>query len=129
MIDVATHEIGVVATYPDVTIEGVEQSFGQPVHWIDGNNKKASFERFGVSLPDILFCCGYHIPAFRSLTAECNANNVPVILLSDNHSYGSMVWKALSIVRHGLWLRQRYMGLLVPGEAGRRYAEAMGYSK
>jgi glycosyltransferase involved in cell wall biosynthesis len=121
------HDVSVVATRPDVPIRGMEQSIGRQVNWLNGAHSRTSFCSLGIARPDVFFCGGHAIPAFRSLTAECNREGIPVVLLSDNYLEGSVAWRIASKLRHQVVLHRRFVGVLVPGLAGQQYAEAMGY--
>jgi glycosyltransferase involved in cell wall biosynthesis len=128
VIDRHPEEVSVIGTRPDVPIEGMERSLGQPVHWIDGTVRYLKWADLGLQPPDLFFQGGYYLPAFRSLGAECRGQGGKVVCLSDATWRGH--WRQILVdpLRHRALLRRRFDGVLVPGKSGLRHARIMGYA-
>jgi glycosyltransferase involved in cell wall biosynthesis len=119
--------VEVVATRPNVPIEGMEQSLGQPVHWIDGQQEGVSWAGLGLARPDILLQGGYYLPSFRSLAKDVRAGGGKVVLGSDNNWQGTIRHRFVEPLRHALLLRNEFDGVMTTGRSGIRYSLAMGY--
>ena len=123
-----THEpCHVVATRPDVPIEGMERSLGQSVHWINGKESRLSWESLNLQVPNLLFMGGYSVPAFNALAAQVRAHGGRVVLMSDNNWQGTIRQWTLDSWRHRLFMRYRFDGVFVPGASGVRVARRWGY--
>lgn len=120
--------VGVIGTRPTVPIEGMETSLGQPVHWIDGNNRCLRWQDIGLTPPGLFFQGGYYWPAFRSLGAECRASGGKVVGQSDATWQRRLRQRTLDPIRHRLFLRHNFDGWFVPGRSGLQHARIMGYS-
>ena len=128
VIDRHPEEVSVIGTRPDVPIEGMERSLGQPVRWIDGTVRNLEWADLGLQPPDLFFQGGYYWPALRSLGAECRAQRGKVVCLSDATWRGH--WRQILVdpLRHRALLRRQFDGVLVPGRSGLRHARIMGYA-
>jgi glycosyltransferase involved in cell wall biosynthesis len=117
--------VDVVASRPRVPIEGMEESLGQQPHWI-ADDSNSSWADLNLDVPDVFF---QGFPHFESLAAECRARGRKVVLMTDHNWTGSARQMTLDRLRHTLLLRRRFDGVFVPGAAGVRYAQAVGYSR
>ncbi|MCP9234079.1 glycosyltransferase [Mesorhizobium sp. LMG 17147] len=127
VIDRFPGTVTVIGTRPSVPIAGMERSLGQAVHWIDGRDADADWTRLGLTRPDLFFQGGFHWPAFNSLGVRCRSGGGKVILQTDSNWQGTLRQHLLDPIRHRALLRRRFDGVFVPGIAGTKYAERMGY--
>ena len=119
--------VSVIATRASVPVEGVEQSLGQPVHWISDTNRGITWQQLGMDRPDLLFVGGYSTPAFDALASSCRRQGGKVVLNSDNNWQATWRQSTLDPLRHRLLLRHKYDGMFVPGQSGLHFARIMGY--
>ena len=129
----------VVATRPNVPIEGMEKLCGCPVHWIDGR------ELFDLRLFDCLigregeritlFVTGWKVPAFNRLRDQVRAKGGRIICMLDNNMMGRGLFdfgfrdcliEIVKVLRFRLTLRKHFDGFIVPGRAGRRLLRFYG---
>ena len=127
LIDEFDGRVEVVATRPNVPIEGMERSLGQPVHWIDGQRRGLSWSDLGLERPDFMLLGGYYLPSFRSLAEEVRKAGGKVVLGTDNNWQGTLKHRFVDPLRHRLLLRHRFDGVMTTGQSGMRYSRAMGY--
>lgn len=127
VIDRYPGKVSVIGTRPSFPIDGVEQILGRTLNWVDGQNKDLRWEDLQLDPPALFFQGGYHLPAFRALGAECRAFGSAVIGQSDAPWRGTWRQALVDTVRHRLFLRRRFDGWFVPGQAGLRHARIMGY--
>lgn len=120
--------VSVIATRPVVPIEGMEESLGQDVFWLDGSRHDLTWADFGLRSPDLFFQGGYYWPAFNALGAQCRRHGGKVVCLADTAWQGSLRQMFIDPVRHRAVLRSKFNGLFVPGLSGLRHARCMGYS-
>ncbi|UOM37218.1 glycosyltransferase family 4 protein [Acuticoccus sp. I52.16.1] len=120
------HQVDVIATRPYVPIEGMERSLGQRAHWIK-DTTDTSFAALGLTVPDLVFQGGYHVPAFNRLAADARAAGGQVVLMADNSARPTWRQRTVDPVRHRLAFVPRFAGIFVPGASGQRFARAMGY--
>lgn len=121
------HSVRVVATRPNVPIEGMERSLGQSVYWIEEADRRATWSSLGAVVPDVLFCGGYSKPVFNSLAREVRDGGGHVVLMSDANWQGSLRQRIVDPVRHRFFFRNRFDGIFVPGASGERIARSWGY--
>lgn len=119
--------VTVVATRPEVPIEGMERSLGQEVHWIEGQDTTYDWSSFGMTAPDILFAGGYATPAINTLAARTQRAKGKVVLMSDNNSTGFNPRTFANALRHRLLLRSRFDAIFVPGASASLVARSWGY--
>jgi glycosyltransferase involved in cell wall biosynthesis len=119
--------VTVVATRPNVPIEGMEKSLGQPVIWLDDIKAPSSWSLLGAEVPDVMFCGGYSTPAFTSLARQVRDQDGRAILMSDNNWQGRLKQYTIGPIRHRLRFRSRFDGIFVPGASGMRLARSWGY--
>lgn len=127
VIDRSATPVTVIATPPSVPIEGMEQSLGQPVNWVEGDDTTVNWQALGVERPDLLFTGGYGFPAFNALADEVRNAGGRVVLMSDNNWTGTPRQRVLDPLRHRLLLRHRHDAIFVPGASGVRVARSWGY--
>lgn len=131
-------KVVVVATRPDVPVEGMERVCNCPVRWINGDGL------FDLRLLDCLVgqeeritlvVSGWCVPAFNRLAADVRAKGGRVICMVDNYMMGGGFFglglfdcliELLRAVRFRLTLRKRFDGFLVPGKAGHRLLRFYG---
>jgi glycosyltransferase involved in cell wall biosynthesis len=116
----------VIGTRPGVPIQGMEDSLGQPIHWVDGA-QVVRWSDLGLAVPEVFFQAGWSCPAFNALGDEVRAAGGKVCLLMDNDWRGDLrQWLG------GLWFRlarkRKFAAVLVPGISGRRLARWYGYA-
>ncbi|MEP0658025.1 MAG: glycosyltransferase family 4 protein [Roseobacter sp.] len=119
--------VDVIATRPRVPIEGMEESLGQKIHWLDDRQEKISWDKFGLAPPKLLFVSGYAIPAFNSLADQARSLGTSVVLLSDHNWQRTLRQRFLDPIRHRLLINHKFDGLFVPGAAGRVLGEHCGF--
>lgn len=127
VLDHACNPVTVIATPPNVPIEGMESSLGQMVHWIDEAQGATNWAALSMMPPKVLFVSGYKVPAFNALAAEVKRTGGKVVLMSDNNWTGSAKQKFIEPLRHRLYLRQRFDAVFLPGASGARLARVWGY--
>lgn len=136
LVKSTTEKVIVVATRPEVPVEGMERVCGCPVYWIDGDG---SFDLrlfdclIGTDAKRItLFVSGWAIPAFNRLAADVRAKDGRVIAMIDNNfdAHGVRGWlrEFGRAVRFRLFLRKRFDGFFVPGRSGRKLLRFYGVS-
>lgn len=132
MIGAAIAELGrpcpVVATRPDVPVEGMEEALGQPVHWLE-DGKPAAWHELGLDPPSIFFQSGWAEPAFSSLAQQVRRAGGKVVLLMDNNWLGHFRQRVLGAAAFRTIHRNRYDAALVPGKAASRLAAHYGFPR
>jgi len=115
----------VIGTRPTVPIQGMEESLGQPVHWVEPA-RPLRWSDLGLAVPKVYFQAGWSCPAFNALGDAVRASGGKVCLLMDNDWRGDLrQWVG------GLWFRlamkQRFAAIMVPGISGRHLARWYGF--
>lgn len=138
-----TEKVVVIATRPEVPVEGMERVAGCPVAWIDNSNlysfTDSKFQNF--SKDTTLIVSGWAIPAFNVLRDQVRAAGGRVICMNDAN-YLSLL--DCSIVRLCDWVelfkqfmravvfrlryRKLFDGFFVPGKSGRKLMRFYGVS-
>ena len=124
----------VVATRPDVPIEGMEKLCGCPVHWISPDEpfNLSTFQPFNLST---FFVTGWKVPAFNRLRDQVRAKGGRIICMLDNNMMGRGLFdfgfrdcliEIVKALRFRLTLRKHFDGFIVPGRAGRRLLRFYG---
>lgn len=113
--------VPVIGTRPGVPIEGMEDSLGQEIHWIDGKDVDITWEKLGLSPPAVLIQGGYFLPAFNSLGRQCRARGGKVVLTSDLNWTGRLRQRLLDPLIVRVKTQQKFDGFFVPGRSGQRY--------
>jgi glycosyltransferase involved in cell wall biosynthesis len=122
-------KVHVIATRPQVPIEGMEKSLGQPVIWINGYDKKLSWQKLSLERPEIVFQGGWAHPAFNRLAGEARNSGAKTILMNDQNWIGGLRHSFFEPLRYKLFHRKKFDGTFVPGKSGRRFAQALGFGK
>lgn len=134
-VKTTTEQVVVVATRPDVPIEGMERLAGCPVIWIDRDAnlqtlKLSNLQTLNLSNLSTLFVTGWYVPAFNRVRDEVRAHGGKVVGMVDNnydiHGLKGWVWEILKAIRFWLLLRRKYDAFLVPGKSGRRILRFWG---
>lgn len=120
--------VTVIATRPSVPIKGMEESLGQPVCWVETNDRNISWQSLGIESPDMMFVGGWRVASFNRLVAECRRTSVPVVLMSDNTWKDNAYHRFLDLLRHRIFFRRCYNAVFVPGQSAERYVKFLGYS-
>lgn len=126
-------ETVVLATRPNVPVEGMEACCGCKVIWIGREDDVRSVPE----LQDVthVFMTGWHVPAFRILGRLARARGGKAICMVDNgvrrsgaRAFGRLgAWREiLKSVRFRLKFRGEFDGFVVPGKCGRRLLEGYG---
>jgi glycosyltransferase involved in cell wall biosynthesis len=124
LVDCPTFELSVLATRPDVPIVGQEDELGQPIVWVDRNDKKI-IDVFNLFQPDFVLHTGWSIPGFVELGNVARRAGVPVVVMSDNIWKGTIKqWLGLLPLR--IYLARHADALFVPGKAAKRYMRLVG---
>ena len=124
----------VVATRPNVPIEGMEKLCGCPVHWISPDEpfNLSTFQPFNLST---FFVTGWKVPAFNRLRDQVRAKGGRIICMLDNNMMGRGLFdfgfrdcliEIVKALRFRLTLRKHFDGFIVPGRAGRRLLRFYG---
>jgi glycosyltransferase involved in cell wall biosynthesis len=122
-------KVTILATRPNVPIEGMEESIGCEVRWIDERTENIKkWSDVGSEIPDLFFQSGVFVNTFNRLGDECRFSKKPVVLLSDNNWTGSFSQSIIQPLRHRLLLRKKFFGVFVPGKSAKKYSVKMGYS-
>jgi len=119
--------VEVVATRPDVPVEGMEKSLGKSVHWITPADRGIKWDDLGLRPPDYLLLGGFFVPSFWALSQQVRQAGGHLFLASDNNWTGSFRQKFLDNIRHRLMLRRHFSGVMTAGRSGIKYSSAMGY--
>jgi glycosyltransferase involved in cell wall biosynthesis len=127
-IDLKTCDVTVIATLPNVPIEGMENSLGQKVIWITSGVREIEWHSLGVSRPDVIFQGGWAEPAFNTLAYKARAMGTKVVLMTDHDWTGSLRQKFIDPIRHRLFFHRRFDAVLTTGQLGLKYCRAMGYA-
>ena len=125
-IESGSAEVHIVATWPTVPIQGMEQSLGQVVHWVDTAGE-ISWQSLGLRVPDVLFQGGWAQASFRTLAAEARLHGAKVILMNDQNWQGGLKHLAVDPVLYRAKYLKQFEAAFVPGLSGARYARAMGF--
>lgn len=117
----------VLATKPDVPIQGMEEILAGNIKWIDPADKP-KWSELGLSVPEIFIHTGWGYPYFLSLADEVRAQGGKVVGMFDNS------WKRnLRQLVGGLYFRlfrlHKYAAVWVPGQNARRLARYIGFPR
>lgn len=121
-----SERVAVVATRPDVPIQGMEDVVGCPVKWISACEDCSLSECCG-GIPDVLFVSGWATPVFNRFRDEVRSHGGRVIVAVDNNYIGG-ISEWLKLVRFRLRYRRRADGFMVPGSSGMRLLRYYGVS-
>ncbi|MEY4403506.1 MAG: hypothetical protein RIR91_1541, partial [Verrucomicrobiota bacterium] len=115
-----------VGTRPAVPIQGMEESLGQPIHWVE-SSQSVRWADLGLVVPKVFFQAGWSCPAFNALGDEVRAAGGKVCLLMDNDWRGDLRQR-LGGPWFRLMMRRRFAAVMVPGISGRRLARWYGFA-
>lgn len=117
--------VTVIATIPQIPIQGMEEILEQKVHWINKSNVN-SWKDLNLPIPDIFFQAGWwYIPSYKKLGAEVRKNGGKVVLLSDNCWKNNLrQWMGAIVVR--FLYRKWFSAVWVPGKSGARLQRFFG---
>ena len=117
--------VAVVATRPDVPIEGMERLCGCPVYWVergrDGGEKRWRWTKEITTL----FTTGWDVPAFNQLRDLVRKQGGRTVCLVDNNFIPSLR-EIVKSIRFRLLIRHHYDGFIVPGKSGRKLLRFYG---
>lgn len=125
-IESGAAEVHIVATRPTVPIQGMEQSLGQVVHWVD-DASEITWQSLGIRVPEVLFQGGWAQTSFRSLAADARQQGAKVILMNDQNWQGGLRHLVVDPVLYRAKYLKQFEAAFVPGKSGARYARAMGF--
>jgi glycosyltransferase involved in cell wall biosynthesis len=128
VIDRHPGQVDVIGTPPVVPIEGMEDSLGQSVTWIQGSESNITWSDLGLECPDLFFRGGHFLPAFRNLGLNCKQNGGWLVTQSDATWQGTLRQKFIDPIRHRFFLNLNVDGCFVPGKSGIIHARNMGYN-
>ncbi|MCY7334539.1 MAG: glycosyltransferase [Pseudanabaena sp. CAN_BIN31] len=117
-------DIFVIGSKPTVPIKGMEESLGQPIHWIDGS-QTYSWSRLGITAPEIFIQTGWKNLAFNDLGLEVRQQNGQVVGMIDNSWKNSpRQWLGAFVFR--CVYRNWFAAVWVPGESGEKLCRFLG---
>jgi glycosyltransferase involved in cell wall biosynthesis len=116
--------VAVLSKRPQRPIEGVEDTLGQRVHWLNGD-EIWSWKQLGLPVPRVFFQAGWYVPSFIRLGAEVRRNGGQVVCLADN-SWKNSARQWLGAVRFRLTYRAWFSAVWVPGYSGTRLMRFFG---
>ncbi|MBO5643166.1 MAG: glycosyltransferase family 4 protein [Kiritimatiellae bacterium] len=117
-------KVVVVATRPQVPIEGMECFCNCTVYWVDEKEKIDTVKLLG-EIPSCLFSSGWSVASFNYIAKEVKRAGGKVILQNDILFKYSLI-DILKIIRFRLFIRHRYDAFFVPGEASARAMRIYG---
>ncbi len=109
----------VVATKPDVPVQGMEELASCSVRWVKSHG------RINMLTPDILVVSGWGVPAFNDLVLRVKEAGGKVIVVNDDNVIYSCKG-LLRAIRFRLFLSRRFDAFFVPGKAGMRLMRFYG---
>ncbi len=109
----------VVATKPDVPVQGMEELAGCPVIWV------GSDDLIDVEIPDVLIVSGWSIPAFNNFSNKVRAHGGKVVAMNDANYIFSFK-EILRAIRFRLFLKHKFDAFFVPGKSGVRLMQFYG---
>ena len=125
-VESGTADVQVIATRPAVPIQGMEQSLGQTVHWIE-DASQVSWQGLGLGIPDVVFQGGWAQSSFNSLATEARQHGARVVLMNDQNWQGGLRQLILDPLRYRAKYLKLFDAVFVPGKSGERYARALGF--
>lgn len=120
------YDFPVLATKPDIPIQGMESILDGKVTWIDPTSKP-SWKDVGVPIPDVFIHTGWAYPFFISLANEVRSNGGKVVGMFDNCWKGNFR-QLLGGLYFRIFRRRKYAAAWVPGKSARRLANYIGFS-
>ena len=120
-----TEKVVVVATHPNVPIEGMDLVVGCEIKWIDNELEGPVLKDLLGEVPHVLFVSGWAIPIFNRYRDEVRAAGGKVFAMSDGNAASWWV-TILRAIRFRLKYRAKYDGYFVPGVSGFRLFRVFG---
>ena len=111
-----SEKIAVIASRPDVPIQGMEELADCDVFWVDTNEDMSLKSLIG-EVPRVLTVPGWKMPLFNKFRDEVRENGGRVIVAIDNNYVLSLKEVIKSIVVR-LFYRRLYDGFWVPAASG-----------
>lgn len=125
-VDRVNVPVEVLGSKPSVPIEGMGETLGQPIHWID-NDSPQSWIDLDVERPDLFIHTGWNYEGFNTLGHEVRAHGGHVVSMIDNRWKNSIrQWIGAAVFR--LRYRRWFDAVWVPGKSGRRLCRFLGMS-
>ena len=119
-----SEKIVVIASRPDVPIQGMEELAGCDVYWVDIKDDRSLKSVLG-EVPRVLTVPGWKIRLFNKYRDEVRANGGRVIVAIDNNYVLS--WKEIiKSIAVRLFYRRLYDGFWVPAASGRKLMRLYG---
>lgn len=119
-----TERVVVMATAPDVPIQGMDALAGCEVRWIVPTETLSLAEALG-EIPRLLVVSGWCIPAFNRIRDEVRVGGGKVVVMNDGNFIPSLK-EAMRALRFRLKYRRLYDAFFVPGKSGRRLMRFYG---
>ena len=130
LVKASKEEIVVIATRPNVPIEGMENVCNCPVTWVDGA------DRITEKCPDIisridsrtlLVVSGWYVPVFNQLSDIVRSRKGTLACINDANYLRSFK-TVLRAIQFRLLRNRKYDKFFVPGKSGRRLLNFYGVS-
>ena len=130
LVKASKEEIVVIATRPNVPIEGMEKVCNCPVTWVDGA------DRITEKCPDIisridsrtlLVVSGWYVPVFNQLSDIVRSRKGTLACINDANYLRSFK-TVLRAIQFRLLRNRKYDKFFVPGKSGRRLLNFYGVS-
>jgi len=116
--------VDVLGSKPSVPIEGMEETLGQTIHWIDSDASQ-TWSSLDVSIPDLFIHTGWNYDGFNALGREVRENGGSVVSMIDNRWKNSIRQWAGAVVFRARY-RRWFDAVWVPGASGRRLCRFLG---
>lgn len=116
----------VLATKPDVPIQGMEEILGGNLTWIDARTKP-SWRDLQIPVPKVFIHTGWGYPFFLSLADEVRSSGGKVVGMFDNCWKGNFR-QLLGGLYFRFFRRRHYAAVWVPGKSARGLAKYIGFS-
>ena len=128
LIRAGIHNLGepveIIASKPVALIDEVENIIGQPINWVD-SNQKISWLDLGLNIPEIFFQSGWLSQAFQNLGQEVHQNGGQTICFADN-SWKNTPRQWLGAIAFRIRYLQYFNAVWVPGNSGRQLMKFYG---
>tara|TARA_B100001248_G_scaffold89409_1_gene65964 strand:+ start:16247 stop:17284 length:1038 start_codon:yes stop_codon:yes gene_type:complete len=115
----------VITSKSYLPIEGLEDTLGSPIKFVD-ENKKITWQELGLPVPDIFFQAGWYIRAFTSLGDQVRKNGGKIVLFADN-SYKNSLRQKFGVIYFKFFLRNKFDCVWVTGRSGQILMKKAGF--
>lgn len=130
LIQAARDRVGfnfpVIATRPDVPIQGMEAILKDNLRWVEAGQRH-SWGDMGLPVPRLFVHTGWSYLHFVSLADEVRWRGGKVIGMFDN-SWKANLRQWLGAAYFRMFLRRKYVEAWVPGKSGCQLARRIGFS-